>query len=94
MNSKYRYLKVTLKVQESKVLLKVALKVQVPVRRYDKSLRIQFQYERWKGRPACQSCHDSSEQIQKYRNTEIQIRKPANTNDFWRVCPLIQISNQ
>merc|ERR1712083_46298 len=26
---------------------------------YDKSLRIQFQYERWKGRPACQSCHDS-----------------------------------
>ena len=65
-------LKVALKVQVSKVLLKVALRVQVPVRRYDKSLRIQFQYERWKGRPACQSCHDSSEQIQKYRNTKYE----------------------
>ena len=57
------------------MLLKVALKVQVPVRRYDKSLRIQFQYERWKGRPACQSCHDSSEQIQKYRNTNTKTCK-------------------
>ena len=35
--------------------------------RYDKSLRIQFQYERWKGRPSSQSCHDSSEHKHKYK---------------------------
>ena len=39
----------------------------IVLRRYDKSLRIQFQYERWKGRPSSQSCHDSSEHKHKYK---------------------------
>ena len=39
----------------------------IVLRRYDKSLRIQFQYERWKGRPSSQSCYDSSEHKHKYK---------------------------
>ena len=58
-------------VQEALADLKKCSNVQeyngIVLRRYDKSLRIQFQYERWKGRPSSQSCHDSSEHKLKYK---------------------------